>query len=411
MKIKTNLLIILLLCLVSNLKAQIPDLDLTLNYFNNYEIFYITDFDFDNAANNPDLFSYTLSYNPLSDNATIEITIEFEMIAIVPSLFDGTKQIFYVLTQFFEIKKGSITLTSRDIDMNMQSINYDDGTAVPGLRIDDSIFMDPDEFASMQQIVMASGRLPGGNYIFYLKITDKDGNIESIIQGIEVSNPTTLDLVSPGGALEDGLQIYTTFPVFLWESPESMWNDDNCPECGNYIRVAEYNSTIHSSVEDALSDDASLPYPDDGEYYKLPIVPVGMQLYTAENSFQYPLTGAKPLDWGKTYVWQTKKIYPTTSGAETVEGDIFAFTIPSRGGEETEGTTGGTEGANQYLQLLEQILGSDTYNQLFTGQLNGYLPTGVVILNGTQQLTLDQLSVLIGQFLAGEFTIQTITIE
>ena len=420
MKIKKYLLIMFFVLISSTLFAQVQVGDGVLKletlYFYNFEIFYLADFDFNNGMNSPNIFGYSLSYTPNDpiSGTPISIKIEFEMIADVPSLGLENKRIFYVLTRAFDFK-GEVKITSQDLDMNMDNIYYVTGEPVTGLGADETDIMPEEEFAGIQQTVMGTGKLPAGYYtVRFCTLNEDNTMLLSEYQTIAVSNPTTLDHVSPGGALGDGLQIYTTFPVFLWESPESMWNVDNCPECGYYIRVSEFKPE-HSSVEDALSDDANLPYPDDGGYYKLPIVPVvsfgTTQLVTAENSFQYPLTGAKPLEWGKTYVGHEKKIYPTTSGAETVEGDIFAFTIPSMGGEETEGTTGGTEGANQYLQLLEQILGSDTYNQLFTGQLNGYLPTGVVILNGTQQLTLDQLSVLIGQFLAGEFTIQTITIE
>ncbi|MBL7134961.1 MAG: hypothetical protein ISS81_00015 [Candidatus Marinimicrobia bacterium] len=420
MKIRKYLLIMFFVLISSTLFAQVGDgvLKLETNYFYNFEIFYLADFNFNDGSLSPNIFGYSLSYTPNDpvSGTPISIKIEFEMIADVPSLGLENRRIFYVLTRAFDFK-GEVKITSQDLDMNMDNIYYVTGEPVTGLGADETDIMPEEEFAGIQQTVMGTGKLPAGGYTFRLGILNEDNTmLLSEYQTIAVSNPTTLDLVSPGGALEDGLEIYTTFPVFLWESPESMWNNDNCPECGYYIRVAEYNSATHSSVEDALSDDASLPYPDDGDYYRLPIVPVvsfgTTQLFTAENSFQYPLTGAKPLEWGIPYVYHVKKIYPTTSGAETVESDIYAFYIPSMGGEETEGgTEGGTGGANQYLELLEQILGSDTFNQLFTGQLNGYLPTGVVILNGTQPLTLDQLSVLVGQFLAGDITIQTITIE
>jgi len=426
MKIKSNLLKLLsvFLVLISfNLFAQVENgnLELRTNYFYNFEIFYLADFDFNNGMNNPDIFEYQLSYTPNDGDGTpgsgtpITIKIEFEMIADVPSLGLDNRRIFYVLTKPFDFN-GEVKISSRDLDMNMDNIYYERGEPVTGLGADETDIMPEGEFEGIKQSVMATGKLPAGSYIFRFGILGLDNNVlYREHQAITVSNPTTLNIVSPGGALEDGFEVYTLFPLFQWESPDFMWNEDNCPECGYFIRVAEYNSTIHSSIEEALTDISNLPYPDYGGYFRLPIVPVvsfgTTQLYTTDNSFQYPLTGAKPLENGKTYVWQIKKRYPTTSGVETVDSDIFAFTIPSLGGEETGGeTTGGTGGANQYLELLGQILDPDTYNQLFSGQLNGYLPTGVVTLNDTQ-LTQDQLSMLVGQFLSGQFTIQSITVE
>jgi hypothetical protein len=45
------------------------------------------------------------------------------------------------------------------------------------------------------------------------------------------------------------------------------------------------------------------------------------------------------------------------------------------------------------------------------GQLYGYIPTGTVTLNNSQSLTLDQLIALVGQFMTGQISIKSITIE
>ena len=133
-------------------------------------------------------------------------------------------------------------------------------------------------------------------------------------------------------------------------------------------------------------------------------------LLTANNTFQYPFSDAKPLEEGKTYVWQIKKVYPTTSGSEVIESDIFAFSIPAMGSEGESGTRS-SAATNTYLQILEQIIDADTYNAMFSGELEGFLPTGVVTLNDTQQLTQDQLQSLAAQILSGQISIKSISIE
>ncbi|MDO9548423.1 MAG: hypothetical protein Q7J65_05625, partial [Candidatus Marinimicrobia bacterium] len=156
--------------------------------------------------------------------------------------------------------------------------------------------------------------------------------------------------------------------------------------------------------------------PDNGRFYPLPSVVIagggrGGDLLSADNTFQYPFSNSKPLEEGKTYVWQVQKVYPTTSGSELLESDIFVFSIPSVGGD--DGTGGGSTsgGTNIYLQILEQIIDADTYNALFSGELEGFFPTGVVTLNGTQQLTQDQLTALASQVLAGRISIKSINVE
>jgi len=375
------------------------------NYFYNYEIFYLSDFDFNDGRNNFDIFSYTLLN---SEPLDVRIKIEFEMIADVPALGLDNKVIFRVLTTPFTFKgNSSITITTKDIDLNMDRIYYDDGTPLTGIDVEESEYISEDEFASIQQVVFASGRLPAGTYSFFFKILNEEGaEIISDDEILAISNPTSLELIAPGGAFEDQIQIQTLYPIFQWESAEFMWNEDLFPQCGYWIRICEYDPAKHSSVEEALNDDSNLPFPDNGGYYRIPPEIVlqlkTTSLNTAPTTFQYPLSGAKPLEQGKYYVWQVKKVYPTTSGPETVESEIFVFKVFSA---EREGET------NIYLQLLEQIIGTDTYENLFSGELNGFLPTGVILLNDTQQLTQDQLQDIANGFLMGNYTIQNIRIE
>ena len=45
------------------------------------------------------------------------------------------------------------------------------------------------------------------------------------------------------------------------------------------------------------------------------------------NSFQYPFSGAYPLEEGNVYVWQVKKTMPTTAGEQELLSSIFSFKI------------------------------------------------------------------------------------
>lgn len=413
MKMKSKILAVIVLASALSLHAQQAQgtLSLETNYFYNLETFYILDFDFNNGLNNPDFFSYSLSYIPSSLNgAPIRIRIEFEMTANLPSLNLNNRRIFYILTQPFDFK-GEVTISSRDLDLNMKNIYYTTGEPLTGIQIDESDFLPQSEIKKIQNTLMASGKLPSGNYIFNFSILDENNQVlKSQNQVISIANPTTLDLVSPGGQLDNKFEISTLYPLFQWESIDFMWSSINCPQGGYYIRVSEYNPAKHSSLEEAINDRANLPYPDNGQFFRLPIIPVanavGTGLYTANNTFQFPLTGAKVLEAGKTYVWQIKKVYPTTSGPETVESPIFAFKITDTG------TSRRTANTAQYMQMLEQLIDPSVLENLLNGELNGFSPTGVVTLNNTTQLTIDQLSVLINQVLAGKITIKPpITIE
>jgi len=392
-------------------------LTLSTIYFNNFEVFYIGDFDFNNGRNNPDIFEYSLSYIPSDytgssgSGTPIRISIEFEMKANVPSLGLDDRRIFYVKTSPVPLS-GEVRLSTKDLDLNVDEIYYTDGKLFD-VHTESSEFMPESEFQVLQSTVLAFGKLPAGDYIFNLVIYPVDATTQSPLSErnvVSVGNPSNLELVAPGGRLEDQLEIYNLYPWFQWESADFMWTGSNCRECGYFIRISEYNPAIHSSVDEALNDLSNLPYPDNHQFYKLDaeLVAAAANLYTARTSFQYPFSGAKPLEDGKTYVWQVKKTYPTTSGPETVESDIYAFTIPEMGGA---GGTTQAGGINIWLQMLEQMLDADTYNLLFSGELVGYTPTGIVTLNETQQLTQDQLSAIIAQLLAGQITIQSVGVE
>jgi len=400
MKLKFKYLLLLGL-LSTSLRAQTSGtLMLTTDYFYNFEVYYLLDFDFNNGRNNPDMFSYTLSYAPTDAVTPIKIKLEFEWIANIPAMNISNKRILYVITRPFDFK-GELTLTSKDIDQNMRNIYYNDGTPC-NISVDHL----EQELESLQSIILSTGgKLPAGSYVFTLNITDQNDIFKKgQTQTIEVSNPSTLDLISPGGELEDKFEIATPLPTFQWESIDFMWSKSNCSQCGYSIRVAEYDATKHNSVDQALKDRANLPYPDNGGYYQLPSTPVVIELglYSAGTIFQYPLTGARPLEAGKTYVWQIKKTYPTTSGSEVVSSPIFAFKIMS---------TGQTNDMSEFLTLLNQI--PDFNPEWFNdgGELYGYIPTGTVTLNDTQILTLENLSALVMQFLTGQITVKSITIE
>lgn len=398
--------------------SAFAQLTLRTNYFNNVEVFYIADFDFNNGMNNPDIFEYSLEYIAPDGDGTpgsgtsARIVIEFEMIANVPSLGLNNRRIIYIKTEPFDFN-GTVSISTRDLDLNMDNIYYDDGRPVTGIEKDEFEFIPEEEFAQLQTAILSGLKLPAGDYIFYFSVSEVGGQTLSEREVISVGNPTDLELVAPGGQLDDEIEIYSLYPLFQWESTDFMWTSLHCTECGYFIRVAEYDPSIHSSIDEALSDRANLPYPDNGGFFEVPSVEVpgsGGKLLSGQTTFQYPFTGAKPLEEGQTYVWQIQKVYPTTSGSEMIESDIFVFTLPEMSGSTAAGGTG-TSGTNIYLQILEQLLDADTYNVLFSGELNGFLPTGVVTLNDTQQLTQDQLTALAGQVLAGQITIKSISVE
>ena len=216
---------------------------------------------------------------------------------------------------------------------------------------------------------MTTGKLPDGEYRFELKtfsgttdfdLSPSDEKIETII----VETPSGVNLESPGGSLADTSFniVYTTFPSF-------NWNKGYCNNCETYIRVAQFKPEYHSSLEEALLDERTLPFDQSKEWMKLQNV----------STYQYPTGGVRPLENGKIYVWQIKTMVPTTDGMEDEVSEIYAFKIadPSLSTK--------LDVNNPIIQQIKDAIGVDKYNSFFQsgGALEDYSPTGEYLVNNS----------------------------
>ena len=391
MKLDTNFIKVILITGILVLNSSISSgQTITVNELvspDNIVIFYIGDFSFDDASSNPLIFQYRITADQYPQNVKMQLTMN----ATVPSLGLNNEEILYAETNAFEIK-APITISNRVIDTGTKKIFDEAGNEVP---FSVPITREPDTATKddLIEAVSQAGKLPAGVYTFSLEILSLSGaTVNYTFENpkiMEISNPTTLDLVSPGSYLEDEVEVFTLFPIFQWESTG----------CEYFIRVSEYDAAVHSSVEEALNDVSNLPFPDDGGYYGGDDGE-GLQ----STSLQYPLSGAKLLEFGKTYVWSVKKVCVTTAGDEERNSDIFAFKIPDITGEDED--TDGTGGVitDPVISSLQTLLG-DVFDALFTGEgeLAGYTEVANILLNG-ETATAEVLRELAERYLSGEVT-------
>ena len=236
--------------------------------------------------------------------------------------------------------------------------------------------IDATKYDNVLSSIMTTGKLPDGEYRFELKtfsgttdfdLSPSDEKIETII----VETPSGVNLESPGGSLADTSFniVYTTFPSF-------NWNKGYCNNCETYIRVAQFKPEYHSSLEEALRDERTLPFDQSKEWMKLQNV----------STYQYPTGGVRPLENGKIYVWQIKTMVPTTDGIEDEVSEIYAFKIadPSLSTK--------LDVNNPINQQIKDAIGVDKYNSFFQsgGVLEGYFPAGEYLVNSSN---IDQSSV------------------
>ena len=124
------------------------------------------------------------------------------------------------------------------------------------------------------------------------------------------------------------------------------------------------------------------------------------------NSFQYPFSGAYPLDAGSIYCWQVKISLPTTSGTEDMISPIYAFKIGQAGNIETTNVI-----TDPLLMMLQQAI-PDQFNNYFGPgmSLEGYTPSGQIEING---VTVDQSVVnnLLQQIMSQNYQINSVQVE
>lgn len=356
------------------------------NYFNEFVTFYVSSVDVATGATDIRLFEYELAAEP-STAYPVQVNVEFEILINSLPLGLTYAQPFLHVDATIDTLWGPVRINNTELNMDTETLTYSGGPRAGEdvrFRVNEvaTIFDDPSyNIDDLQSSIMQTGRLPDGTYRFVLRVsatplqnnnpggwTGTEG--DELDRTIVSSHPISMELISPGGPLEDttNTAIMTTYPFFQWQS-------DPCAICTYQIRVAEFVPGEHSSMEDAIEDQTVLPLEQ----------ALGFHEVGKGTTFQYPQTGAIDLEPGHTYVWQVQKLIPTTEGEEAVNSFIWAFKIidptqeqPVAAGE------GGVVVQGPIMQFVQDAMGADAFDQMFGGggELEGYQPNRVVRLNG-----------------------------
>ncbi len=357
-----------------------------------WDIIYLTDFDFENGMNNPLIFGYRMELADYPDSLMVNgnyaeadqpnLLITFQMIADVPSL-SLDNELLFSATANLKLK-APILLTNRDLDVNLESrgIRDENGNKI---EISSSEFnmIDQAQAEGLISTVLASGSMPAGYYFFGLSIENDRGGVDYVgfepDKNINITTPANIDLTFPPDNHEFISDIY---PVF-------EWNSSGCEDY--FIRICEFDPLLHSSPEDALQSEASYPFPDNGGFAEL----------GSDSQLDYSAVDGRPLEVGKSYVWQIKKVCATTSADEEIFSEIYTFTITEVG-----------QSMTPCQQQLRSVLGDNQYNALFgsNGPLEGYGECPEVTLDG-ETLNATDFAALLVQLMSGAYEIESITTQ
>ena len=346
-----------------------------------WDIIYLTDFDFENGQNNPLIFGYRIS---ASDNVypVEDVNVSLSMTANVPSLGLENELLFNANVVF--TLQAPIYISNRDLDQNMQDrgINDDAGNQInfDHFTLD---MIDENQRDGLINTVMTLGSMPSGNYSFNLNVFANGYTFEPIgfqpNKQISIVAPANIDLIFPSQWYEF---VSDTNPVFEWSS-------SGCDDY--YIRICEYNPIQHSSPEDAMQSEASYPFPDNGSFASL----------GSSNQLDYSSVSGKPLEVGKTYAWQVKKKCSTTGSDQEFFSEIYGFTISEAG-----------QTISPCQQQLRDVFGGSQYNVLFgtNGPLEGYGVCADFSLDGNT-INSTEFGALLVQLMSGAYEIESITTQ
>ena len=380
------------ICFLAYLPLKAQNVTLTGTIYD-YATYYVSSFDPQTGASDFQLFRYTLS----SDSYPVWIKVTFRATMLSPALGINTETAILDLYTSPFLLENDIILDNRDLSTTTTELR--DLTGAP---INLSVFIqdviDVADLNAMLSSIMTTGRLADGNYTFQFGVAS--GSTESACESaspifetrtIIVESPSAINLEYPGGALSDTslTEIFTTYPLLVWSS-------SSCNRCASFVRVAEFNPSVHSSVDEAIQDERRLPFDQAQEWENIGIV----------NSYQYPLSGALPLEYGKVYVWQVKHELTTTAGSDELLSPIYAFRIQ----DVASGTT--TTSYHPIVRILQQVLSEDQFNSLFgpSAVLDGFSPSGSYRINGDS----DDLSAaisLLNQITNGTASITNVEVQ
>jgi len=320
----------LILLSMSMAYTQCPGLSMTVSYVPVQQLS-VAEIDFQHFQSRNLLYTLNIT-NSGTTNAYASLFLSVHI-----KLADGTQlsDVTY-RTKQFAISPGMRTLTNLDIGHNTQGIKDSIPVVIP-----------PDVKSSVEDVALGTGKFPAGDYSFHLELDGASCQVSTQPIVFNLTNPSQLELRSP----RDG-ETTNQFPLF------EFYQDAGSAT----LTVAEL--TQNQSREDAIT-------------HQPPMLQVQLN---GQNSFLY--SGGRPLENGKTYVWQVvTKSVAVGGSASAMSSPIWSFQVSS---------DASTSSDDYILKLLQQMFG-DRYASIFQQlQQDGCTSTGVFELNGTT-ITQSQL--------------------
>jgi hypothetical protein len=289
----------------------------------------MADLDFLNSTTPKWLFTISMQTHPGDTTLTVMMTIRLKIILSGGEQYDDAAVIRTKEPHF--TVHGSRTITNLDLNRTIPV---------------EKAQIRADAKRRLEETALPGGSVPAGRYEFSVEVTPVGGTPATTGFSIVTTNPTGVELISP----IDGDQFATPFPTFQWryDGPSS--------------RISIYEKLPGQiTLEEAAS---------------------GISHYSAastSNSLQYPSSGARLLEPGKTYVWSVEGLSSVTGGTTVaLKSALRSFTVASNE----------AQSISSILDELARVL--PQYQSLFDEiKAQGFTTAATLRINGSMISVLD----------------------
>ena len=365
--------ILILASLLFCVKYSFAQITIESKFYNTgIEVFFINDFDLTQSGSGPLLFEVTIT-----NEASVIKRISLALSIRYTGFESGETELASGETAFFDLSPGKLLINNLNLFSQADQYKLNDYN------------INEDAADELINTILTTGKLPSGKYEFFVSITEENtGSTYDDPEPIEIiiTNPTTLDLISPGepAGSSELMEIYTLLPQFHWESDAS----------GFWLKV--FDASNSSSPEDVLSNDPLLAV----------YIPKEENINTTSFLYLYPSSGVSNLVEGKTYYWQVAAVTQSSSGPIELQSEIWGFKIANMSGGPSSALQ------MQIVNLLKLLLPEDEVDNLFNenGELVNFSSTGVILKNGTT-ISLEELQALVDKAMTGTIIINGYSVE
>jgi hypothetical protein len=354
---KKFLLIILLL---STTIIFANNLNLSLTGIGNFNEFYASYLDPDNIANQPILFTGNIQ-NRTAQNFKFYLTLE--ILWNNQHLLDESDG---KINSIIPINANQVwTFTNQDVINNIASGYFNANINIDNIK---------NKIKDFEDVLMETGKFPDGKYIFRFRAYDLNNNLISNTEeySFTIINYSAITLIQPGLQLGRGiLEIPDNDPIFIWNS--------NARE---YI-FKLYHLQSENNSPDQLNSTRPI-----------------FETTISQNSFRYP-TSAPTLENNQIYAWKIEiENQDGTNSNNTLTSNYFVFKL---------NTSSSQNGQYNQIVVFLQNLGINS-EQLKNLVRNGYLPTGLISING-KTITQEEWNDILNKIISGQIKIKSVNVN